>query len=332
MPTKRASPRPGRDQANDTSGAYLSALAVEVLDQEQMKIVRERRKVHRATAEGKGVVLGHLDWLYKMRDEEEGEIEKYFRGMWSAATSLFSGLATQMDMFVVKSPRERLAAFRHKGLMAGLKGDEAEPPKNFAGDQLQAWQDGFNEGAAARADAEVTLADTLADALKTAAGGGVVDGTGGKRATKPGAKAAKAVAAVRAQAAADFTEDQRAEAARTGIITDDDPLGVKLPGEADGSGFEQDMGAAIEEQKALSDTHTGAPSTDPANVVDLKGEPFEAAKEELDKQIARPKDGEDPNDPLVVDGVRHPNKTRANEARKLSQSAKAAKARAEAGV
>lgn len=317
--TTRASPRPGRDKTNDTSAAYLSALAVEVLDQEQMKLVRERRKTHRTAAEGKGVDLGHLDKLYKMRDEDEATIEKYFRGMWGAFTSLFSGLATQMDMFVVKAPRERLAAFRHKGLMVGLKGEEAEPPKNFSGDELQAWQDGFNEGAEARQGAEVTLADTLADALKTAAAGGVVDGTGGKRTTKPGAKAAAAVAKVQAQAAADFKADNPE---------------VKLPGEADGSGnvTTSDGNVTIGAEEGNVTIGAVGNTTVGGDVVTLKGEPFEAPEEELNKQVLRPKEP-DATDPLVVDGVRFPNKARANEARKLaSQSEKAAAKRAEAGV
>ena len=307
---KRASPNPGRDGSNGPApDDILNALALEIIDQDQMALLRDRRKAHRKSAEGKLVDLKHLDRLYKMRDEPASEIEKMFRSMFTHMSAFWDDL-TQLDLFVRKSTKEAKAAFGHHGMMAGLKGEDECPPPNLTPEESNEWMQGYDKGATARANASETLAETLAAALATPEGT-VIDGTG------KGGRSLKAVA-VADQAKADFTADQIAEAKATGVITDDDPLGVNAPAT---------LGDQIKEAAG--------------------GDGFEASAEELAAQAPRAaveaaKPGaEDATDPLIVGGEKYKTLAQANAARKkqtaaadkkLSQSEKADLKRKAAGI
>lgn len=177
---KRASPGVGHNGDGPSPEAMNLSLAVEILDQEAMAEIRERRKRHRATSEGRGVQLNMLDMVFKRKDDSPQDIEKMFREMWGHFSAYFSDLGQQYDLFTPKPAAPQLqAAYRHQGLMAALKGEDAAPPPLLVGDDLQKWQDGFNEGAAARKNAKKTIADELAEALRLAKAGRVVDATGG---------------------------------------------------------------------------------------------------------------------------------------------------------
>lgn len=323
---KRASPATGRDGSNGPApDDILDALAVEIIDQDQMKILRERRKAHRKLAEGKLVNLSHLDRLYKMRDDPPSEVEGFFRSMFTHMSAFFEDL-TQLDLFTPKATREQKAAFGHHGLMAALKGEEATPPPNLTAEESNEWMEGHAKGAKARDNASHTLADTLADALKTADAGGVVDGTGGARRNPKAAKAgAEAKAAFEAEGTAHYAQPSW-------------------------DGFSEKWGEWTAEQRSVFETWfalvppKAEPEIDHVGVqmafdVWRQRQAFEASSIELegqkDRQVVKStKPGnEAATDPLVVAGERYPNLKAAKAARaELSQSQKAAEKREAAGV
>lgn len=331
----RASPATGKAGNGPSPDAIMEALAVEMLDQDALTTVKERRKRNRKIAEGKGVDLGHLDALYKRRDEPASKIEEYFRGLWMHMTAHFTDLADQMDMFVPKAAREAKAAFFHSGMMAGLKGEKDEAPLNLDGDERNEWLKGHTKGAGLRGGAEKSLADTLAAAMKIADAGGVVDG-----------KTGEAVKGARAKAAADAKED-----VKPGVGTD-----ARAPEQPDWTGFDEDpMKWEPEQSRIFAVWFDSIPNGAVARISHkgvlaayrarggsqpVVGDDFEAPAAELAKQTTRQtvknqKAGaEDATDPLVVSGVRYPSKTRADAARKIveGQSEKAARLAAEAGI
>jgi len=205
---KRKSPATGRDGNGPSSDDILKALATEIIDQQAMTEIKERRKRNRKRAEADGVALAHLDKLYKMRDEPASEIEKFFRLQWQHFSAFFSDLAEQLDLFVPRLSTPRATAHRHVGKMAGLKGEKDTPPDGYSGDEIQQWMEGYQEGWEARSQAQEDTMEALKEALNNAEAGKVTDGTGkGKRSAK-----AKAVAM---QAAADFEADQAFIASET---------------------------------------------------------------------------------------------------------------------
>ena len=213
--TKRASPALNRtDLTNGPSPQdILAALAMEVLDQEAMVTLRERRKAHRKAYELKGGTLQELDRAFKMTDQPVSEIKAWFRRNFAVLGAVFPDLVTQYDLFTVKAEPETKAAHRHVGKMAGLTGKAPECPDSLVGEPLQEWMAGWQEGHEARAGAEQTLADVLAAALDNAEKGIVTDGTGGKRLTKKELKARE----VALRASSDFTEDEAERARAAGL-------------------------------------------------------------------------------------------------------------------
>jgi hypothetical protein len=293
---KRASPRPGREGNGPTPEEIMDAMAKELLDQENAKRVREMRKRHRAEFEAKGGNLGHLDELYRRRDDTAEEIQSFFTGMFKTFGAYFDEFA-QMDFFTRKTTKTEKASFEHAGMMAGLKGEIGTPPPNLVGDEIQDWLTGHAKGSSARQRNATSTIDEISKAFAIADAGGVVDGTGKTvKAVEPEkAKTAaqKKAAAVAEQAAADFKEDNPE-------VT---PALEKIAG----------VGALDDPSPQL-------------------GDDFEAPAEEIAQQAGRPGGATDVDDPLTVDGVKYPNKTRANQARTLSQSQKAEAARKEAGL
>lgn len=339
--TKRASPRPGRTGNGPPLEEIEDALAVEILDQENLKMLREVRKRHRTTAEGKGVNLGQLDDLYRRRDDAAEEIMDYFRGLFRTFSAHFEAF-TEMDFFVKKTTTSEKAGFEHVGRMAGLKGEPGAAPQNLVGEEQQDWLKGYARGSASRQKNAKSLSETLMEALKTAAEGGVVDGTGkGLKMGAPMTKAEKAAAKAAADAANPPSPD--APKAAPGEVT---------PGQPDWTGFDADpMKWEPEQSRAFRAWYDKIPAgetvrTDHPGVTAAMraaaADTFEASTDEIAAQAGRKGGATDAEDPLVVGGVRFPNATQANAARRLaeinaankplSQSEKAAKKRAEAGA
>ena len=212
--TKRASPAINKNLPNGPSPEdVLSALAMEILDQEAALAIRERRKAHRKEYELKGITLPELDRLYKLKDDPISEVEAWFRRQWNTLGAYFKELPAQMDLFTPRADPESVAAHRHTGKMQGLQGKPAEAPDGLVGEPLQEFIAGWQEGHEARAGAEQTLADVLAAALDNAEKGIVTDGTGGKRLTKKELKARE----VALRASSDFTEDEAERARAAGL-------------------------------------------------------------------------------------------------------------------
>lgn len=349
---KRASPKPRGDGNGPALEDIEDALAMEILDQENLKLMREQRKSHRTMAEAKHVNLGQLDELYKRRDDTAGDIESYFKGLFRTFSAHFQEFV-EMDFFVRKTTKTEKASFGHVGLMAGLKGEDPTVPPNLVGEEIQDYERGYRKGADARNRNKRTLADTLAAVLATAPGT-VIDGTTGKPLTK------KQKAEVEAAAKAQFEAKQPdLEAQAKAPEAGGEGSSIKLADQPDWSAYDDDpikwapeqsrafrawfdalpAGASVQIahagiRKAFSAARgDGVTAADVIGVVE-GGDTFEASPEEIAAQAGRKGGATDIDDPLVVDGVRHANKTRANEARRLkaSQSEQAAAKRAEAGV
>lgn len=293
---KRASPRPGREGNGPTPDEIMDAVAKELLDKENAKRVNEMRKRHRADFEAKGGNLSHLDELFKRRDDSAEEIQAYFAGMFRTFGAYFEEFS-EMDLFTRKTTKVEKASFEHAGMMAGLKGEPGTPPPNLVGDEIQDWLSGYAKGSGARQRNATSTIDEISKAFAIVDAGGVVDGTGKTvKAVEPAkAKTAaqKKADAVASQAAADFKEDN------------------------------------LEVTPALEKIAGVGALNDPAPQL---GDDFEAPESEIAQQAGRPGGATDVDDPLTVDGIKYPNKSRANEARRLSQSQKAEAARKEAGL
>lgn len=151
--TPRKSPGVGRDGDNlGDPAAYRNALAMEVLDKERIAAATELRKRHRKGYEKHGVVLADLDDLYKMKDFTDEEIITWFKRKFNALGAVFQKVAEQFDLFAPKKGApERIAAFRHQGMMAGISGKDAAPPPGLAADESNEWMEGHREGHSARA-------------------------------------------------------------------------------------------------------------------------------------------------------------------------------------
>jgi hypothetical protein len=210
---RRASPSVGHGENTPDASAYLKALALEVGMQKRKDDLREKHKRVRAAIEGSGVVLKDLDTLYKKRNDSPEEIEGWLRRQFAAFSSLFVGLR-RYDFLTERDQADRMDSRRMAGRLAGIVTDDeesAKPPAGLIEDELQAWTEGFQEGAAARSAAEPVLADILAEALKNADEGKVTDGTGKTPVGRGLSKAARAraqVEMVRSQAEADFEADK----------------------------------------------------------------------------------------------------------------------------
>lgn len=176
----RASPSTGHGDNLPDSSAYLRALALELQMKERKKALSEAHKRVRTTIEGAGIVLEDLDTMVKMRDKSAAETEQWIRRKFAALSSYFTDLKN-LELFTPKDPAAKREVYRHKGRMSGVEGKEASPPKGITTDESNEWMSGWHEGNDARAAAEPVLADILSDALKTAAAGGVVDGTKGSK-------------------------------------------------------------------------------------------------------------------------------------------------------
>lgn len=205
----RASPSTGHGENLPSSDAYLRALALELQMKERKKALNEAHKRVRTTIEGAGIVLEDLDTLVKMKDKSPEESEAWIRRKFAALSSYFSDLRN-LELFTPRDHSAKREVYRHKGRMAGVEGLEASPPKGITTDEVTEWMTGWHEGSCAREGSKPVLADILADALKTADAGGVVNGTG-KGADQPGlSKRARARAAgemVREQPEADEDDD-----------------------------------------------------------------------------------------------------------------------------
>jgi hypothetical protein len=197
--SKRSSPATGRDSNGPSEEAILKALATEVMDQEVMAEVKERRKRNRKRAEADGVSLAHLDKVYKMRDEPASEVEKFFRLQWQHFSAFFTDLAEQLDLFVPKLSVERRSAHRHVGKMAGLTGKPGKAPDGLTPDEVNMWMDGWHDGDWAREASKDASLEAMKEALENADKGIVTDGTKGRKNGK-----AKEVAM---KAADDFYDD-----------------------------------------------------------------------------------------------------------------------------
>lgn len=149
--TPRKSPGVGRQGDNLASqAAYRAALAVEILDKEKIAAANEIRKRHRKGHEKNGVVLADLDDLYKMRDMAFSEIVIWFKRKFNALGAVFD-LGTQFDLFTpTKAGKLDLAAFRQAGMMAGLHHKDRDPPPGLAGEEMNVWLAGYDEGYEAR--------------------------------------------------------------------------------------------------------------------------------------------------------------------------------------
>lgn len=207
---KKSSSGIGHNGDLPSQGAFRVALATEIIFDEHKKVLRERHKRARKGYEKNGIVLSDVDFLFKHKDDTEAEIENLFRRMWNAAGSHFGALAQQFDLFTQKATGERKAAFKHKGLMAGLKLEDNTPPGNLLPDEQNEWLEGYNEGRDARDEGDREFLATMAEALDNAAAGKVTDGRTGKaiepdapKAPKPSAAAAKTAK----KAASDFAKD-----------------------------------------------------------------------------------------------------------------------------
>lgn len=211
--TRRASPSVGHGENTPDASAYLKALALEVGMQKRKADLREKHKRVRAAIEGSGVVLKDLDTLYKKRDDSPEEIEGFLRRQFAAFSSLFVGLR-RYEFLTERGEVDRLESRRLTGRLAGIVAEDdenARPPAGLIEDELQAWTEGFQEGAAARSAAEPVLADILAEALQNAEAGIVTNGAGKTPVGKGLSKRARqraAVEMVREQAERDFEADK----------------------------------------------------------------------------------------------------------------------------
>lgn len=205
--TKRASPKPGRLPGSNgpTQDETLQALAQEILDKEQIAKATDRRKVNRGKYELAGGDLGHLDILYRKRDDSASEITSFLQGLFNTLSASFTDL-TQMDLLTPKTTRTEAAGFNHHGVMAALKGEPPTPPPNLNAAESNDWMKGHKRGSDARAKANSTLADQLAAAMANADAGLVTDGKTGA-AIDPDAKPLTEAQKVGEQAAKDFAED-----------------------------------------------------------------------------------------------------------------------------
>lgn len=249
---KRASPGVGHNAGSELpkQADFRFHLAMEVLDQEEMAKIRERRKKHRKGAEGKGIVVEDLDRLYKMKDLTPDEVLHWFKRQWNALGSLFSDLNEQFNLFAPKpsAPEER-AAFEHAGFMAGIQGKPAVAPPNMVGDNLQKWMKGHGEGAAFRVEAERQRLEEISQALDNADKGIVTDGTGKRTGRVKKTEADK----VRQQAQEDFKADNPGSPA-----TEEEMKEALANKASDAEGGEQgDFSEASEEELAAQ---TGRPA------------------------------------------------------------------------
>ena len=186
---------------------FRRALAIEILDQEEMAKIREKRKVNRKAAEGKRVLLPVLDNVYKHKDDTEDEIVIWFKNQLHGFSALFTDLGKQFGMFDAKpEATEVRGAARHHGFMAGITGKPNTAPPGTSGDRLQMWMEGWHEGHEARSDGEKEKLEIMRQALANADAGKVTDGKTGEAIEPKPARGAKAKA-VGDKAAKDFAED-----------------------------------------------------------------------------------------------------------------------------
>lgn len=207
---KRASPGVGHNLPEPAD--FRKALAVEILDQEEAKKLREKRKANRKAAEGKNVNLSDLDATYQHRDDTFEEIVVFIKRRLHGFAAVWTDLFEQFDLLAPKAEAPEVrGAIYHAGLMAGVTGKPNIPPPGMVGDALQKWQLGYNEGAQARDEAEKEKLAIWQKAIDNANAGKVTDGKTGEavdeKSTKP--KRSPKAQATADQAAKDFAEDNQ---------------------------------------------------------------------------------------------------------------------------
>lgn len=209
---KRQSPGIGRTGIGGNSGFpdiadVRSALAIEMVFEEQFKSLREKHKRARKGMEAKGVRLDDLSFMKSVRDLTGTEVVDEFKRHWHLVGALFEEQTEQLDIFAPKPSAGpvRQAHFT-MGLMAGLQGKELEIPPMVVGDDRNQMIAGYNEGRERRAAA---LPMVLAEAMENAEQGKTTDGTG---------KGAAAAAKVAEQAKEDFAKDQKEAGAEDPLV------------------------------------------------------------------------------------------------------------------
>lgn len=154
-----------------------SALAMEMIFEEQTKSLNEKRKRARLRmVEGKGITQDDLKFLKQMKDKTPSEIIDLFKRQWHNVGAIYRDAFEQMDLFSKKSDAPTRAAYFTMGLMVGLQGKDLEIPPAVVGDDRQLMIDGHNEGRQRRKDAEAGI---LGEALDPKNAGKVTDGTAG---------------------------------------------------------------------------------------------------------------------------------------------------------
>lgn len=254
---KRQSPGIGRAGHNSGLPSHddvRTALAIEMIFEEEAKKLREKHKRARKKIEGMGVRLDDLGDLKSMRDMTGNEIEDLFKRRWHLAGAIHPDKYEQLDIFAAKpSAPEKRAANYTMGLLAGLQGKELDIPLMVVGDDRDQMIQGHNEGRERRERAKL---DILAEALDPVNEGKVTDGT---------------TATVGARAAQDFASDNGG-----------DPLVV------DGKTY-PNMRQANAARKRLEEKAAGEPAVAPVAEEDGDGEKVAANVGEQVDATPKPK-------------------------------------------
>lgn len=140
---------------------------------EARAVLAAAKAVHdevRAKARGEGIKLRQMDQIMKMMDWETDEVRDHFATSVRYAKLAALPIGHQFDLFdeAAEDPIPTLVRDKQlahdAGYRAGLSGKPGTPPEEIAGEFIQDWQAGWNDGQAKNAPRKLRTSPVVAPA------------------------------------------------------------------------------------------------------------------------------------------------------------------------
>lgn len=139
--------------SNDKRAHFHKHLAIYILLQEKMDILKARQKANLKAADQVGIPSKKIKITYDLAKQAPSEIAKHYAEEFELLEYQGIDLPAQFNIFggvdAPKTPKKG-PDFYGAGLFAALSGKDGNPPKNLKGPDQQRWTEGWQDGIAAR--------------------------------------------------------------------------------------------------------------------------------------------------------------------------------------
>lgn len=137
---------------NSKRGDFHKHLAIYILIQEQMEVLKARAKANLKAAENAGLNPKKIKTTFDLSKKAPSEIAKHYAEEFEMLEFQGIEVAAQFNLFGgtdISSPKKG-PDYYHAGLTAALHGKDGHAPKNLKGPDQQRWLEGWNDGVKAR--------------------------------------------------------------------------------------------------------------------------------------------------------------------------------------